>query len=43
MGYYINERKEAMTICQAYAMNNREKFVGAWTFLSYITKIRKLK
>lgn len=44
IGYYVNECKEAITICEAYALDNGEKFVGAWTVpKGCVTKIRKLK
>lgn len=44
IGYYINECQHGLTICQAYAKDNDQLFVGAFTVpKGCIQKIRKLK
>ena len=44
IGYYANECTDAITVCQARAVDNDEKFVGAFTVpKGCILKIRKLK
>lgn len=44
IGYYINECTDAITVCQAYALENENSFVGAFTVpKGCILKIRKLK
>ncbi len=44
IGYYVNECKDGITVCQAYALNNDDMFVGSFTVpKGCIQKIRKLK
>ncbi len=44
IGYYVTEHTDAITLCQAYAVENENKFVGAFTVpRGCILKIRKLK
>jgi hypothetical protein len=44
IGYYVNETKSVITICQAYAVDNFHMFIGAFTIpKGCIIKIRKLK
>lgn len=44
IGYYINECKLGITVCQAHADDNDDLFVGAFTMpKGCILKIRKLK
>ncbi len=44
IGYYLKSTKDAITICQARAIDNAEGFIQAFTIpLGAITKIRRFK
>ena len=44
IGYYVNECTNAITVCQAYAVNNHNNFVGAFSIpKGSIQKIRRIK
>jgi hypothetical protein len=43
-GYFVNQTKQAISVCQAHSVENGEMVVGVWSVpIGAITKIRKFK